>query len=255
MMKRSILPLMMAAAWLAATGSAALAAEKTRVLLVTGGHAFERAEFFQVFESNPDISFLAVEHPDPKTQPGAPDPFAPLLKSSEAKNYDVLVLYDMWQKITDEAKADFVQLLQDGKGLVVLHHAIANYQSWEEYPKICGARYYLKPEVVNGVEKARSQWKHDVEFMVRIADPAHPVVRGLQDFLIHDETYKGYDIRPEVKALLTTDEPLSSPVIGWTHRYGKSLVAYLQLGHDHQAYENPGFRRLVAQAIQWTAGK
>lgn len=254
-MKRLPFALFTATAVFVAAWSAAQAGEKTRVLLVTGGHAFERPQFFQMFEDNPDITFQAVEHPDLKTQPGAPDPFLPLLKADAAKSYDVIVLYDMWQKITEEGKADFVKLLQDGKGLVVLHHAIANYQDWPEYPKIFGARYYLKPTLVDGVEKPRSLWKHGVTFPVKIADPAHPVAKGVTDFQISDETYKGYDVRPEVKPLLTTTEPTSAPVIGWTHSYGKSRVTFIQLGHDHLAYENPNYRRLVAQAIQWTSAK
>lgn len=253
-MKRILLSLFVTAAILTASAFAD-AAEKTRVLVVTGGHAFERPQFFRMFEENPAITFQAVEHPDRKKQPDAPDPFPAMLKADAAKSFDVLVLYDMWQKITEESKADFVRLLQEGKGLVVLHHAIANYQDWEEYPKISGARYYLKPTMVDGAEKPRSQWKHDVVFKVCIADPEHPVAKGLTDFEIHDETYKGYDVRPEVKPLLTTGEPLSNPVIGWTHTYGKARVVYLQLGHDHQAYDNPNYRRLLAQAIQWTAGK
>ncbi|MCX7825935.1 MAG: ThuA domain-containing protein, partial [Verrucomicrobiae bacterium] len=99
------------------------------------------------------------------------------------------------------------------------------------------------------------QWKHDVKFKVHIAGPKHPVTRGLKDFEIHDETYKGYDVRPDVQPLLTTDEPLSAPIIGWAKTYEKARVVYIQLGHDHFAYENPNFQKLVAQAIAWVAGK
>jgi len=228
---------------------------KIRVLLVTGGHGFEKPQFFKVFEDNPAIAFEAVEHPNPKDKNPPPDPVYAKLRPDAVKAYDVIVLYDMWQKITDEAKADFVAMLKEGKGLVVLHHAIASYQDWPEYHKIFGARYYLKPTMVDGVEKPRSQWKHDVKFKVHIADPKHPIARGVKDFEIHDETYKGYDIRPDVRPLLTTEEPLSSPTIGWTKTYEKARVAYIQLGHDHLAYENPNFQRLVAQAIAWAAGK
>src|SRR5262245_36264565 len=107
---------------------------KTKVLVVTGGHDFEREPFMKLFKDNESIIFKAVEHPNAH----------PLLKPEAAKQFDVLVLYDMWQDITDDAKADFLAYLKSGKGLVVMHHAIASYQKWPEYSKIIGARYYLE---------------------------------------------------------------------------------------------------------------
>jgi hypothetical protein len=227
----------------AATVIAAQAADKTRVLIVTGGHDFETNQFFQIFQDNPGITFLKVTHPDAHAW----------LKPDKAAQYDVLVCYDMWPNITEEAKADFVARLQEGKGLVVLHHAIADYPKWDEYANIIGAKYYLEKQVVNGVEKARSIYQHDVKFKVQIADPSHAVTRGVQDFEIHDETYNLFDVQPTNRPLLKTSEPTSAPVIGWAKEYGKARVVYLQLGHDHFAYENPNYRRLVAQAITWAA--
>lgn len=32
---------------------------------------------------------------------------------------------------------------QEGKGLVALHHCLASFQDWDEYPKIIGGRYHL----------------------------------------------------------------------------------------------------------------
>jgi type 1 glutamine amidotransferase len=226
-----------------ATVVAAPAAGKTRVLLVTGGHDFETNQFFQIFQDNPAITFVKVNHPDAHAW----------LKPDKAREWDVLVCYDMWADITEEAKADFVSRLQEGKGLVVLHHAIADYSKWPEYANIIGAKYYLEKQVVNGVEKARSVYEHGVKFKVQIADPAHPVTRGLQDFEVHDETYNLFDVQPSNHALLKTAEPKSAPVIGWSKEYGKARVVYLQLGHDHFAYENPNYRRLIAQAIMWVA--
>lgn len=88
---------------------------------------------------------------------------------------------------------------------------------------------------------------------VKVTDPGHPVARGVQHFVIHDETYKGFDVAPNVKPLLNTEEPLSGPVIGWIKQNGKSRWVYLQLGHDHFAYENPNYRQLAHQAIRWVA--
>jgi type 1 glutamine amidotransferase len=219
------------------------AADKTRVLVVTGGHAFEQPQFFKMFEDNPDITFKAVEHPKAHA----------LLSAEAAKEWDVLVLYDMYQPITDQTKGDFVARLKEGKGLVVLHHAIANYQAWPEYEKIIGARYYLAKTNINGVEKARSQYTHDVNLKVQVASTPHPITRGLKDFEIRDETYRLYDVSPDVTTLLKSEEPLSHTTIGWAKTYEAARVVYFQGGHDHFAYENPNFRQLLKQAIAWTA--
>ena len=239
------LSFLLAALLMPSAASAAEAAGKIRVLVVTGGHPFEQEPFFQVFKDNPDITFQAVEHPNAHA----------LLKADAAQQYDVLVLYDMHQEITDEAKADFVARLKEGKGLVVLHHAIASYQKWPEYAKIIGARYYLEKTMVDGVEKPVSLWEHGVHFKLHMADPTHPVTRGIKDFEIHDETYKLFDVSSEVHPLVTTDEPKSNKVIGWWKTYGPARVVYLQSGHDHFAYENPNYQQMLRQAIQWTAQK
>lgn len=218
---------------------------KIRVVVVTGGHEFEKEQFFQVFKDNPDISYQAVEHPNAQA----------LFKADAAKDWDVLVFYDMHQEISDAAKADLVARLKEGKGLVVLHHAIADYQNWPEYAKIIGAKYYLEKTTVNGVEKARSAYKHGVHFKIQVTDPGHPVTRGVKDYEILDETYRLFDVADDVHPLLTTEESESNRVIAWAKTYEAARVVYMQSGHDHFAYENPNFRQILKQAIAWTAGK
>src|SRR5690349_13787095 len=78
---------------------------KIRVLVVTGGHDFEHDAFFKLFGDNAEISFQAVEHPNAHAS----------LRPAAAKNYDVLVAYDMHQEITEEAKADLLTWLNQGK--------------------------------------------------------------------------------------------------------------------------------------------
>ncbi|MCU0362777.1 MAG: ThuA domain-containing protein, partial [Bacteroidales bacterium] len=48
-----------------------------------------------------------------------------------------------------------------------------------------------------------------------------------------------------------TSEPSSTPVIGWTKKYGKARIVTLQSGHDVPTYENPSYRRILKQAIEW----
>jgi type 1 glutamine amidotransferase len=228
-----------------AAGSPKPLSNKLRVLVVTGGHAFEKEPFFKLFQDNPDITYQAVEHPNAHA----------LLKAEAAKQYDVIVTYDYGQQITEEAKADFVARLKEGKGLVVLHHAIAAYPAWPEYWNIIGAHYYLAETNIHGVFKARSGWKEGMHFRIHVPDPSHPVTRGITDFDTHDEAYKWFDVARECHPLLTTDEPESNPVIAWAKTYKGARVVYIQSGHDHFAYENPSYQQLLRQAIRWTARK
>jgi len=214
-----------------------------RVLIVTGGHDFEREPFFEMFRGFEGVIWEEVQHPHAHAR----------LTPAAGKDYDVIVLYDMWQTISDESKQAFVKLLKQGKGLVALHHSLASYPTWEEYRNIIGGRWHTEKWLQNGKQYPPSTFQHDVQLKVQIVDKKHPVTRGLQDFDIRDETYGGFEVLPKVKPLLTTDAPTSGRVIAWAHTYGKSRVVYIQLGHDHYAYENPNYRRLVLQALHWVA--
>jgi type 1 glutamine amidotransferase len=90
-----------------------------------------------------------------------------------------------------------------------------------------------------------------VEFKVNITDRAHPITQGLDDFDILDEVYNHYFVKQDVEVLLTTDHPLSGHELGWVNTFGKSRVVFLINGHNETAYENPNFRKLLINAINW----
>jgi hypothetical protein len=146
-------------------------------------------------------------------------------------------------------------LLQSGIGIVALHHTLAAHENWPEYAKIIGGKYHVKDHTVNGKTIAKSNFLHDQDIHVKVADRDHPIVRGLKDFVIHDETYRDYDTDPMAKVLLTTNNSTSDPELAWVTSYGNSRVFYLQLGHGPDAYEHPTYRQLVARGIRWSAGR
>jgi type 1 glutamine amidotransferase len=217
--------------------------EPVRVLLITGGHGFDREPFYAFMKSLPDnITVTEARHPDALAM------FRPGNRSS----YDVVLLYDMPEAISEQEKKDFTDCLEAGKGLVVWHHAYCSYQGWPEYQKIIGGRYHQEPWTDNqGVEHTASTYKHDVQFHVKVADPEHPVTKGIEDFDILDETYGGGSVNPGVHVLLTTNEPGSMPSVAWTNRYGESKIVTILLGHDNHAWTNPDFVKLLTQAIIW----
>ncbi|MBX7258711.1 MAG: ThuA domain-containing protein [Candidatus Hydrogenedentes bacterium] len=223
------------------------AAKPIRVLIVTGGHDFDRAEFFAAFDSMKGIAWKEVQHP------AANDSYT----KEAAAAYDVVVLYDMVQEITEEQKQNFIRVLkEDGKGLVALHHCLASYQAWPEYTSIIGGKYFLADVVENGkVVRPGSTYDHDQDLNVQILDPADPITKGVSNFVTHDEAYNGFDVSKDVKPLLRVEHPKCGPIVGWSHEYGKARVAYIMLGHDKKGYDNQGFKALVHNAILWAAKK
>lgn len=213
---------------------------RVRVLIITGGHEFEREAFFHIFEDIPGLEYQEAIHPNANQ----------LYDSKFTDSIDVLIFYDMVQEIEDAQKTAFIKLLGNGKGLVFLHHSMADYQEWDEFEKIIGGRYVLSNAEENG-----SSYRHDVDIPVTVVDKNHPITKGMDDFIIHDEVYGNYKVLPSVQPLLQTTHPESGKILGWTNSYAKSRIVTLQLGHDHYAYENPNYRVLIKQAIDWVQAK
>lgn len=213
-----------------------------RILVITGGHGYKTEQFNQMLGSmEPLVTYQIAE------LPGAYEMFKP----ENRDKYDVFVFYHMWQTITEEQKILFAECIKDGKPVVALHHSICAFDDWPEYWNIIGGKYFHKPTTFNGRNFEVCSYIHDLHFDVRIADKKHPVTRGLKDFPIFDETYKGYYVEEGVTPLLTTSEPSSTPTIGWAKKYGKSRIVVLQSGHDVPTFENPDFRKLLKQAVEW----
>ncbi len=216
----------------------AQAAHPVRVELVTGGHGHD-PEFYSVFAGRPDVQATIDPHPGAYTY-------------DLRKDVDVLVLYDLVQTAAlDDAKSKNLRdFLESGKGMVVLHHAIADYNDWPWwFEQVVGGKYLLKAEG----ERPASTYKHDEDVYVEPAT-AHAITRGLTPLHLLDETYKGMWISPKVTVLLKTDNPTSDGPVAWISPYEKSRVVYIQLGHGHYAHQNPDYQELVHRAILWAAG-
>ena len=213
-------------------------------LLITGGHDYDE-ENFSVLLSKLPMTYDHVEHPNAHA----------MLKSDKVAKYDVVLLYHMPQEISEEEQADFIAMLEEGKGLVVLHHSICSYDFWPEYVKIVGGRYHHYPWEKDGVEQPVSFFKQDVLVEVKVEDSNHPITKGVQNFQIMDEIYGNTEILPTIHPLLSTDIPTSGSLLCWTNQYGNSRVVAFTLGHDHLSWENPSFVQILSQSIVWAAEK
>jgi uncharacterized protein len=213
-----------------------------RVLVVTGNHAYNKETFNAMFDSfGNSITYQVVEFP------AAFDMFLPENRSK----YDVLVFYHMWQTITEEQKKVFAGCIMEGKPVVALHHSICAFDDWEGYWNIIGGKYFHKPTVLGGKEYQACSFINNIHFTSNIADKKHAVTKGVKDYELFDEIYKGYWVDPSAHILITTTDTRSAPVIGWSKMYGKSRVVTLQSGHDSPTFQNLAFRKLLIQSIRW----
>ena len=219
-----------------ASGQGQAATSPLRLLVVTGGHDYPTS-FYTLFEQ-PGLEW------DHETTSEA------AFRRDLRRRYDVLVLYDMPKTLSAAGRANLQAYAESGKGIVVLHHALCSHNDWDWYRDLVGARYLVQP--LDG--RPASTFKHDETIPVAMASP-HPITRGLALAEIHDETYKGMWISPQITLLLTTTHPLADPPLAWISPYAQSRVVAIQLGHGREAHGHAAYRALVRNAILWSAGR
>ena len=209
-----------------------------KALLITGVHDHEAA-FYSLFSADKDIDWLPV------------DTAANAFKKDLRSQYDVIIMYDFTRDLDDAGKANLRAFVESGKGVVVLHHALLNYQTWTWWSEeVVGGRYRLQREGQN----RSSSVKNDQQIFVSPAG-SHSILAGIHPFHIEDEAYKNLYMSPRIKPLLTTDNPTSDTNLAWIGPGEKFRVAAIQLGHGHSAFGHPSYRRLVHNAVLWAAGR
>lgn len=252
------------------------------VLLVTKGHPFEKGPFFDMFDAL-DVNYTHVE------QPAARVFFNPDM----AKDYDALVMYDMpginfvpgepqFEVPAEEYRAGLMSLLESGKGMVFLHHAIAGWPAWEEYAEIVGGRFLYLPTTLRNEPCQDSGYHHKVTHVIDVV-LEHPVTDGLPSrFDMTDELYLGEVFTDEIIPLLKSQHQFvqenfysaakvvqegkmfdnenwihrdGSNIVGWIKNYRNSPITYLQGGDDATVYSDENYRLLLSNAIRWVASE
>lgn len=217
----------------------------TRIVLITGGHPYEHAPFIELFKSLHDVEFREVPHPEAERE------FTP----EAAGNSDAFVFYDFDRNMSATARQNFVNTLERGKGVVFLHHALYSQPTWPDYLRIMGGFWKGERFEIDGKSYGPSTATVDIEQHVRIADPAHPITRGMKPFTMVEECYGNIYVAPDVHVLLETDHPQSQRQLAWAHTYSNARIVYLQPGHGPRMYADPNYRGLIERSIQWVCKK
>jgi type 1 glutamine amidotransferase len=231
----------------AATGSVTLSSDlgldrpeagAVRGLVITGGHDHE-ASFYTLFDGYKDLAGMPVL------------PSTAAFERDLRSKFDVVVMYDFSRDLDEAGRKNLRAFVESGKGVVVLHHALLNYQGWPWwYEEVVGGRYRLKSE-----GSIPSSTVKDRQDMFVTMERAHPITSGISPFHIVDETYKRMWISDKVQPLLSTDNPNSDRYLAWVGPCTTSRVVAIQLGHGNSAFRHPSYRALVHNAVLWAAGR
>lgn len=265
-----------------------MAPQTSRSLLVlSGGHAYDRPAFADLLASLGDWEITHLMHPEAEEA----------VANGRALQADAVLFYDMggytfaddWVTSRPPSEAfrrAIVERFASGRGAVAMHHALAGWADWPEWHDMLGGRFLYTPGEVRGVPKLDSGYRHDVEYTASVVAD-HPVTAGIpREFTVTDELYLAEIFEAEVEPLVRSDygftrDNFYSAALGisgtlysregWDHPPGSNCVAwhkrvtppgssgaplvYLQFGDDPKTYTNPHVRRMLANALAFVAGE
>jgi type 1 glutamine amidotransferase len=224
-------------------GSSALAADKARVLLVTGvdypSHQWrETAPTLQrILEEDQRLDVRIVEDPH-------------FLDSAALTNYaTVLLHFQNWEVAgpNGAARENLRRYVENGGGLMSVHFACGAWHGeWPEFQNIVGRVW----RGLNG-----SQHDPRGPFKVQIVDNSHPATQGLSDFETDDELYTCLvgDAPIHLLARAKSAVDKQEHPIAFVREYGKGRIFLTTLGHDVKAFTNSCVPQLLRQGCAWTA--
>jgi type 1 glutamine amidotransferase len=248
-------------------------------LVVTGGHPFEPDPFFAVFDSYADIRWTASDRP----RTGRPGTDLDVVVFYDMPG----LLFTGGEPPVDvvatpaEVRRTFEGLTDEGVGLVFLHHSIASWPHDDWFAEMVGGRFHYRPGRLRGVDYPDSGYLFDVTHEIEVIEPTHPVCAGVSDgFTLTDELYCFPVFEDSVLPLMRTtfpaddhrhfhsadlairgrmneahgwSHPAGSRLVAWARAVGRSPLVYLQFGDGPTTYADPAFRRVLHDAIAWSA--
>lgn len=221
-------------------GGTEVTTKKNRVLLVLGGtwHDFEGYAGFMRDLLGAAGHALEVTYD-----------FDDLKRLSE-RSPDVVALYtclggsDDGRCVGHDLDADqtssLVEWVRGGGGLLPLHCATVVAGSNPELIRLLGGVFVSHPP--------------ECAFHVYPMYPPHPITEGVHAFEVFDELYvQDYDGAVDVH-LVAVHEGIGYPM-AWTRSEGGGRVAHIALGHSGKVWDQPVYRRMILQAVEWTRGE
>jgi hypothetical protein len=262
-----------------------------RVLLVSKGHAFDHDAFLAMFDDQSGLDVTLVEQPAAQVilRPENIGEFDAVLFYDMSGIPGIGAHHD-GANDTGKPPEDYVRsieaLLERGTGIVMLNHATVSWPEWPLWRRISGSSFMLRAGELDGEWVPGSGYRGghgpypNPTLRLIPQDRNHPVLAGLEEgFEITDEIYlktPGFESRVVpllrgdfdfVAANFTPpplapaeeqerwDHPPGSDLVVWANSAGSSPVVAADVGDSPAAFANPGFRKLLYNALTWVASE
>ena len=221
-----------------------------KALIITGDHDGSWQETTTALR---EILTAAGHEVDVTEEPGS------YLTQDNLAAYDVLVLNykptDAGAKAKPESvwtlpqKRMVANLVKEGTGLVVLHHASSAFDDDSDW----SGEY---EQMIAGGRRGRASATEPRELDVTIQKD-HPVTRGIDSF--HhgaDKLVRSPRITDgsEVLATVFDGKEQDEPVV-WVNHHGNGRVVHNLLGHDTESMKGDGFAGLLVGCVAWAGEK
>ena len=192
-------------------------------------------------------------------------------------DYDVVVIDYDGDEWSAETKTSFVDYVQKGGGVVIVHSSDNAFPNWPEYNEMIGLGgwngrnetagpyiYWEKGEIVrNDTIGSAGHHGEQVPVVVETRDLEHPVMKGLPSSWMHapDELYgnlRGPGLNMDILATAFSDTKTggtgkNEPVL-MTIKYGEGRVFHTVLGHGpERQMQCAGFIVTLQRGAEWAA--
>lgn len=192
-------------------------------------------------------------------------------------DYDVVVIDYDGDEWSEETKASFVDYVQKGGGVVIVHSADNAFPNWAAYNEMIGIGgwngrnekagpyvYWEKGEIVrNDTIGSAGHHGEQVPVLVETRDLEHPIMKGLPTSWMHvpDELYgnlRGPGLNMDILATAFSDTKTggtgkNEPVL-MTIRYGEGRIFHTVLGHGpERQMQCAGFIVTLQRGAEWAA--
>ncbi|GHV55973.1 hypothetical protein FACS1894182_01570 [Bacteroidia bacterium] len=221
--------------------------QKIRLAFITGMNPQFNADLYApVLNDFTDVAWKAYTNEESQE----------LFKPSNRNQYDVIVFHDIClDTIPDVTKQNIAKVISAGKSVLILHDGLLTYNTWPEFAKIAGMKYFMSRQEVDGKMHGVSTYKHKQEIPITVTDTKHFITQGMDEkFVLNDEIYGNMWHSPDIHVLWTTTHPESDKAVLYTHQYGKGKVAGIVAGHGPDIFKDKNYKLAFQRAILWLAG-